>query len=66
MHGIIGHQMIDYAWHCRRSNDRLCITSGADPEKNLTGFQSLIIIAYTDTCIYIVPLEQQGAKSIFD
>ena len=27
--------------------------AGADPEKNLTGFQPLIIRAYIDTCIYI-------------
>ena len=28
--------------------------AGADPEKNLTEFQPLIIITYTDTCIYMV------------
>ena len=33
--------------------DGMVSNAGADPEKNLTGFQPLIIISYTDTCIYI-------------
>ena len=36
-----------------RALGHLC-APGADPEKNLTGFQPLIIIAYTDTCILYI------------